>query len=60
MEHTEKAELLPARDTLGFFAGIKNLAVFGQNQTNIAVNAFYAEGNYASAGGYQSVWIVQH
>jgi hypothetical protein len=58
MEHIERAELLPARDTLGFVF-IKNLAVFGQNQTNIAANGFGAYGNTAIAGGSQSVTLFQ-
>jgi hypothetical protein len=58
MLHREKADLLPPRETLGLIL-VKNAAVFGQNQTNVAANGLGAWCNYASAGGCQSVVIVQ-
>ena len=58
MLHTEKAALLPARDTRGFVF-IKNIAVVAQNQNNFATN-WGGYVNSASAGGYQSVVVIQH
>jgi hypothetical protein len=57
MLHTEKAELLPARQTLGFWGG-SNFAIVHQGQLNVAGNLGGAH-NFAFAGGRQTAVVIQ-
>jgi hypothetical protein len=55
----EKAELLPARETLGRFGrSSSNVAIVGQGQLNVAAN-FWGCGNVAVAGGSQGALVIQ-